>query len=99
MNSKTWDRFVVGLFQQRGGTRRPVADRRRLTFEYLEDRVVPAQFIWDGSAGDGLWNNGQNWNTGTVPGNGDDLVFGTLAAVGNRNTLDNIPLAANQSFR
>ena len=30
--------------------------------------------IWDGSSS-GYWNTGANWNTGTVPQDGDDLVF------------------------
>ncbi len=31
---------------------------------------------WTGAGGNVLWSNGANWDSGTAPANGDDLVFG-----------------------
>ena len=36
---------------------------------------------WTGAAGDNLWNNPQNWSSGTVPGGEDTAIFGSEASV------------------
>src|SRR6266480_2850066 len=56
----------------------------RLSLERLEDRSVPALFIWSGSAGNGLWSDKVNWG-GAVPSNGDDVLIpaGTGAVIFN----------------
>ena len=35
---------------------------------------------WDGSAGTGAWATGANWDSGSRPANGDDLIFDANAA-------------------
>ena len=47
-----------------------------------------ATLAWDGSAGDGLFSNGQNWNTGNAPVNGDVLAF-NLSGVSTSPTYTN----------
>jgi YD repeat-containing protein len=56
--------------------KRPV---RRLRFEQLEDRTVPATVTWTAS-GSGNWDVGSNWSTGVVPGSGDTAVINTTGA-------------------
>jgi hypothetical protein len=58
--------------------------RRRptpLQLEELETRVVPANILWTGAAGDLSWNNHDNWSTGAVPGSGDDVSIAANQAV------------------
>ncbi len=55
---------------------------------------------WDGSAGTGAWATGANWDSGSRPANGDDLIFDANAA----NSQFTLTLAAvagtlNPSFR
>ncbi len=45
------------------------------------------QVTWDGSAADGLWATGSNWDTGTPPGSGDDAVFDADNAAGSFNVI------------
>src|SRR5262245_5364992 len=49
--------------------------RSRLQLEALEDRLVPAIFIWDGGGSDNNWTTAANWDGNQVPGVGADLVF------------------------
>lgn len=50
---------------------------------------------WTGTAGDNLWNNPQNWSSGTVPGPLDTAVFGSEASVSGAT----IELGASQSVK
>src|SRR5437588_6874687 len=67
------------------------ASRARLTLRALEDRTVPATLVWAGDV-DANWGTSllgnTNWNTNTLPMNGDDLVFPMVAA--NRTNTNNI---------
>ena len=44
----------------------------------LEERAVPATFVWDGGAGSFEFNDASNWNKDIVPGPGDDAVIPAL---------------------
>ncbi|MCC6574278.1 MAG: hypothetical protein IT462_10850 [Planctomycetes bacterium] len=44
--------------------------------------------IWDGSAGNNLWNDAANWDTNDVPDTmGEDAVFDTVSPTGNAITI------------
>jgi RHS repeat-associated protein len=51
---------------------------RRLFFEQLEDRCMPATVLWALDS-DGDWNVGDNWSTGTVPTASDDVIIDRAA--------------------
>ncbi|MBL8821320.1 MAG: hypothetical protein JNJ77_01940, partial [Planctomycetia bacterium] len=53
--------------------------------EILEDRNLPAIITWIG--GSGNWNTATNWNTGTIPANGDDVIIPDLGAIGEDLTI------------
>jgi hypothetical protein len=46
-----------------------------LCCERLEDRTVPTNITWTGSAGDSLWNTAGNWDLNHVPAPGDDVAI------------------------
>ena len=46
---------------------------RRLFLETLEDRRMLAQVHWIADAS-GSWHTAGNWDTGTVPGPGDEVI-------------------------
>ncbi len=60
---------------------RPARRNRAASFrpwlELLEDRAVPATVTWKNPAG-GAWNVPSNWDTGTLPRAGDDVVIPDL---------------------
>ncbi|HXG08817.1 MAG TPA: hypothetical protein VNK04_03425 [Gemmataceae bacterium] len=39
---------------------------RRLSLEQLESRLAPALYTWDGSDGNGDWNDADNWVSGSI---------------------------------
>jgi hypothetical protein len=41
----------------------------------LEDRWLPSTILWNGNAGDGLWQSAANWAGSIVPGPQDDAVI------------------------
>ncbi len=92
MNAKIWGRWVTRLFQNRRAARRaqPALIQRRLAFEYLEDRVVPATISWTGAGGNSFWSTIGNWNLGRAPLAGDDIVFSSLAPAASRSTVDDL---------
>lgn len=54
--------------------------RSQLRLERLEDREVPANFVWTATplSFDPFWSDSENWNMGTdtaVPGPNDDVYF------------------------
>src|SRR4051812_5126483 len=53
--------------------------RSRPRIEVLEQRALLATVNWI-STSDGNWNVGSNWNTGNVPGSGDDAVIDVSGA-------------------
>jgi len=55
--------------------------------EPLETRIAPATLTWDGSASN-LWNNAANWDTNTIPDDGDILIFPDAAL--NKTNSNNI---------
>jgi large repetitive protein len=65
--------------------------QRRLSVEMLEDRVVPATFIWSGLGGNNNWSTGANWAGGVAPSSGasPDLVFNSVTP--RMNTSNDIP--------
>jgi autotransporter-associated beta strand protein len=74
-------RLFLGLFDDRMAPR-PTRRRRRATpsvgfrpyHETLEVRITPATVSWTGAVST-LWSDTGNWDTGTAPVAGDDLVF------------------------
>ena len=48
--------------------------------EHLEDRSLLASILWDGGAGTFHWNDGDNWDTDSVPTAADDVTIGDLAS-------------------
>jgi autotransporter-associated beta strand protein len=52
---------------------------RRLSYrpqlEALEERLLLFTNTWTGLGGTPFWSNPANWDTGTIPETGDDLVF------------------------
>ena len=51
----------------------------RISIELLEDRRL-LTVNWTGDAGDGLWNDPDNWSSMSVPGGGDDVVIGSAGS-------------------
>jgi hypothetical protein len=51
--------------------------------------VYGATITWTGIAGDGMWDNGGNWEPQLVPGAGDDVIIGGGAAVSYANAQGN----------
>jgi hypothetical protein len=55
--------------------------KAQLCLEALERREVLSSFTWNGSAGDGIWDNGGNWVGGNAPTTGHvDIVLQSLAS-------------------
>src|SRR5688572_19693804 len=55
--------------------KKPKLRRRcRLQIEQLEERLTPAQVLWNIDAS-GFWDVGTNWSTGVVPGSADDVII------------------------
>ena len=100
MSHNIWRRWVSQLFRRTGLKRTRVRHRRRLYFEFLEDRVVPATNIWTG-LGTGStavdWSNPNNWSLSRAPIAGDDIVFNSTTAPISA-TIDNDPLVSGTSF-
>ena len=85
MNAKIWGRWLARLFKKAPRlTRRRVRPQSRLSFESLEDRLVPTTYTWTGLGGSPNWGVAANWSSsagGTgVPSNGSSLVFSTLSS-------------------
>ena len=60
-------------------------------FDILEDRAVPATFVWTGAAGDSNWSTAGNWSPSTgVPKAASDIAQFT----GNYTAAQNITLSA-----
>src|SRR5688500_7419108 len=96
MKSRLWNRWLSRLFPQIRVTR-PLAERRRrsrVAVELLEDRVVPATFIWDGGGADNKWSTANNWIGNIAPtGNPaalEDLVFTGSVKTTTRNDLPTV---------
>ncbi len=76
----SWSRWLRSLLRPQT---KPIQRRRtHLRLEELETRLAPAQFVWNGAAGDGKWGTGGpggNWSGGPAPAatdvGPDDLVF------------------------
>src|SRR5262245_1608273 len=66
-----------GLKRTRGKISRP-SFRPRI--EPLEERALLSTDTWTGLGGNANWSNPANWNTGTAPAAGDDLVFSTVSS-------------------
>ena len=63
----------VSMFRSTSSTRRRTA---RPSLEFLERREVLSTFTWTGTAGDGIWDTGTNWQGDVAPKTGPvDLVF------------------------
>jgi Bacterial Ig-like domain (group 3) len=63
----------VSAIRSTSSTRRRTA---RPALEFLERREVLSTFTWTGTAGDGNWDTGTNWQGGVAPKTGPaDLVF------------------------
>ena len=93
MNAKIWGRWVSRLFSQRKSARQQPANRRRLAFEPLEDRVTPATFIWTGGGTNSNWSTGANWQGGVAPTSlaNPDLVFSlALTPISERTTTNDL---------
>jgi autotransporter-associated beta strand protein len=87
----SWSRWLRSVLRpQVKPIRRP---SRRLDLEQLETRLAPAQFVWNGGAGDGNWASPANWAGGIAPSANDpgpdDLVF--PAASGPTLLKNNVP--------
>jgi hypothetical protein len=52
--------------------RQPHRNRCRPTLDALEDRLLLSTVTWVAN-GDGFWDVGSNWSTGSVPGPNDDV--------------------------
>ncbi|HLN27482.1 MAG TPA: DUF4214 domain-containing protein [Gemmataceae bacterium] len=63
------------MFRRKSLPRKPACSFRRLFLEELENRVVPAQILWNGNGNDLSWVDAKNWNTGTVPTSADDVTI------------------------
>jgi autotransporter-associated beta strand protein len=78
-----WRRWLQSFTTSRVKTRRALP-RRRLSVEALEDRALPATFIWTGLGVDNNWSTGGNWKGGQAPTGSsltlDDLVFPASAS-------------------
>ncbi|HEY2911475.1 MAG TPA: autotransporter-associated beta strand repeat-containing protein, partial [Gemmataceae bacterium] len=66
MASSPFKRLFASFRPRRLSVRKQPTIRLR-DFELLEDRVVPANFVWTGAAGDQSWSTDTNWMGGTAP--------------------------------
>jgi hypothetical protein len=61
---------------------------------------VPSPKVWDGEAGDGLWESAANWNPNGVPTSSEWAVIGTGAVVsGTRPVCRNVTVEAGSTLR
>jgi hypothetical protein len=67
ISGRVFERSVVSPRRQR----RPVAR----FVNSLEPRTLLAAVMWDGGGGDFQWSNPLNWDTDTLPGEGDDVTI------------------------
>ena len=69
----------------------PTAHRARINrfiapaLESLETRQLLSTSVWTGAGGNNLFSNGANWQGGTAPASGDDIVLNDL---GSQQTID-----------
>src|SRR5436853_150688 len=60
--------------------RQHIRVRFRLMLRCLDNRIAPANLVWTGDV-DANWGTNvagnTNWDTDTLPANGDDLIFPT----------------------
>ena len=72
-----------------------------LSVELLEDRRL-LTVNWTGDAGDGLWNDPDNWSTMAVPTSTDDVVIGSAGSptvtVDNDEFANSISVAAGATL-
>ena len=73
-------RFSASLIRPHHTNQSNIRKNRRvqLLVQTLEERAVPATFVWDGGAGSFEFNDASNWNKDIVPGPGDDAVIPAL---------------------
>ncbi|MCY2934862.1 MAG: hypothetical protein NT172_11945 [Planctomycetota bacterium] len=73
-------RFSASLIRPHHTNQSNIRKNRRaqLLVQALEERAVPATFVWDGGAGSFEFNDASNWNKDIVPGPGDDAVIPAL---------------------
>ena len=57
--------------------------------------ILSSQVVWDGSEGTGDWSDGDNWDTGSLPGSADDVTFDAA----NANSQFSITLGATRTVR
>ncbi len=73
-----WLRLLsCNLFTAQPARRRPprgAASRFQPVVENLEGRLVPSTVRWTNPAG-GDWADATNWDSGNLPGPGDDVVI------------------------
>ncbi|MBI3409393.1 MAG: Ig-like domain repeat protein [Planctomycetes bacterium] len=94
MSSFSFLRWVKSLVSS---PRTPIQKRPRvrLSLEYLEDRLAPATFAWDGGGGnDHRWSNPLNWAgnvrpTGTSTAH-EDLIFPSGVPAASHATLNDL---------
>jgi len=67
ISGRVFERSVVSPRRQR----RPVAR----FVNSLEPRTLLVAVMWDGGGGDFQWSNPLNWDTDTLPGEGDDVTI------------------------
>src|SRR5208282_5394432 len=102
----SWSRWLRSFLRPQVQTFRKKPPRYGLSLEPLEKRLAPAQFVWSGQGGDNHWSTGKNWVGGVAPSGltsalapaGDDLIFGTNAAVADRNTVDDLSPPGGATF-
>src|SRR5262249_50157361 len=65
--------------------------------ELLEDRLAPAQMIWNNQGGGNLMD-AANWSGGVAPAPYDDLVFPQFTPSQNISVLANVPTVPFRSI-
>src|SRR4051812_25787866 len=73
-----WLRSLATRWNRTVSRPAPARKASRPRFEFLEDRVTPANLHWLGTTST-AWGTASNWQENAVPANGDVLFFDTTA--------------------
>ncbi len=74
--SESQNRLLRRRQRRRGSVRADaLASQQQAQVEHLEERLVLATITWTGAGASDLFSNPDNWDTNTVPVNGDDVII------------------------
>src|SRR6266480_1767921 len=94
---------LFARWQRKASSCRKLPRRRALVLEPLEERTLLSAVNWI-NPGSGNWDVPANWNGGSVPGSGDDVIINTAAPAtiliqtGDTEQVNSLTTAANDTL-